>query len=186
MNSQNCRDISFSLLCIPATINALQRHRHAVMRAAIAVIDPIENLTNAGDICRTLREIRATLPILALQSCSQKLPITVLEALTREGVEHVLELTTSCEYLGALLQDYIQQRHSPYLKKLFSADLPPNPVFLRRLLRGTNPRILQLVAQGLSNNEISEQLALSPHTIKHYIDRLRAEIGVRNRVALAA
>lgn len=156
------------------------------MRAVIAVIDPIESPTNAGDICHTLREMRATLPILALQSCPQKLPITVLEALTREGVEYVLELTTPCKYLGALLQDYIQQRHSPYLNKLFSADLPPNPAFLRRLLRGTNPRILQLVAQGLSNDEISEQLALSPHTIKHYIDRLRAEIGARNRIALAA
>jgi DNA-binding NarL/FixJ family response regulator len=50
----------------------------------------------------------------------------------------------------------------------------------------TSAEILELLVQGLSDQEIGAQLHLSPHTVKHHIDRLRDEVGARNRIQLAA
>ena len=43
-----------------------------------------------------------------------------------------------------------------------------------------------LVAQGLSDREIGARLHLSRHTVHHKIERLRGDLGLRNRTELAA
>jgi DNA-binding NarL/FixJ family response regulator len=45
--------------------------------------------------------------------------------------------------------------------------------------------VLVLVAKGLSNTEISEQLFLSEATVKTYVSRLLTKLEVRDRVQLA-
>ncbi|HTJ69873.1 MAG TPA: response regulator transcription factor [Actinospica sp.] len=44
--------------------------------------------------------------------------------------------------------------------------------------------ILALVAGGLTNDEISQQLSLSPHTVKTHINRAMAKLGVSERAQL--
>lgn len=41
--------------------------------------------------------------------------------------------------------------------------------------------VLQLMSQGLSNNEIAEKLFLSPNTIKTHSSRLYEKLGVKRR-----
>lgn len=43
-------------------------------------------------------------------------------------------------------------------------------------------RLLRLLAAGLSNNEISEEMALSPQSVKTYVRDLCSKMGVRTRV----
>lgn len=46
-------------------------------------------------------------------------------------------------------------------------------------------QVLELVAAGLSNREVGEQLYLSEKTIKHYMTIIMEKLGVRNRVEAA-
>jgi DNA-binding NarL/FixJ family response regulator len=54
--------------------------------------------------------------------------------------------------------------------------------------RGLSKReeeIARLVAEGMSNRQISQQLTLSEHTIKNYLFRIFEKLGVSTRVELA-
>jgi DNA-binding NarL/FixJ family response regulator len=54
---------------------------------------------------------------------------------------------------------------------------------------GLSPRqvqIITLVALGLSDKEISARLALSPHTVRTYMDRLFQHLGCRSRTRAVA
>ncbi len=46
-------------------------------------------------------------------------------------------------------------------------------------------QILDLLGEGLSNNDIAGRLALTENTIKHYITSLLQKLGVRNRTEAA-
>ena len=57
------------------------------------------------------------------------------------------------------------------------------------LLSRLTPReisILELIAEGLTNREIADELCLAEKTIKNYVSNLLAKMGVRHRAAAAA
>jgi HD-GYP domain-containing protein (c-di-GMP phosphodiesterase class II) len=59
---------------------------------------------------------------------------------------------------------------------------PPRP---KRRDDGLTPReveILLLVARGVSNKEIAEQLVLSEKTVRNHVERTYAKLGVKNRI----
>jgi DNA-binding NarL/FixJ family response regulator len=45
--------------------------------------------------------------------------------------------------------------------------------------------VVQLVAEGLSNRDISHQLRLSEHTVRNYLFRIFNKVGVSTRLELA-
>ena len=54
----------------------------------------------------------------------------------------------------------------------------------RTLLSAREVQVVRLVAEGLSNREISKQLSLSEHTVKNYLFRIFEKLGVATRVEL--
>jgi DNA-binding NarL/FixJ family response regulator len=53
------------------------------------------------------------------------------------------------------------------------------------LLSDREIEVMTLVAQGLTNSDISRQLFLSEATVKTYVSRLRAKLNLRDRVHIA-
>jgi len=52
-------------------------------------------------------------------------------------------------------------------------------------LRGREPQVALLAAEGLSNAAIAERLRLSAHTVRHYLERVLGRLGLHSRKALA-
>ncbi len=52
------------------------------------------------------------------------------------------------------------------------------------LLTKREEEVVHMVAEGLSNHQISSELGLSPHTVKNHLFRIYDKIGVSNRVEL--
>jgi DNA-binding NarL/FixJ family response regulator len=78
-----------------------------------------------------------------------------------------------------LIEAYVATEPAP-------APAPADPATDERLA-GLTPReleILALVARGLSNQEIAEQLVLSPLTAKTHVSRLFTKLGARDRAQL--
>jgi len=52
-------------------------------------------------------------------------------------------------------------------------------------LRGREPQVALLAAEGLSNAAIAQRMRLSAHTVRHYLERVLARMGLHSRKALA-
>jgi DNA-binding CsgD family transcriptional regulator len=52
-------------------------------------------------------------------------------------------------------------------------------------LRGREPQVALLAAEGLSNADIAQRLRLSAHTVRHYLERVLDRLGLHSRKALA-
>ena len=52
-------------------------------------------------------------------------------------------------------------------------------------LRGREPQVALLAAEGLSNAAIAERLRLSAHTVRHYLERVMTRLGLHTRKGLA-
>ncbi|MER5819193.1 helix-turn-helix transcriptional regulator, partial [Streptomyces californicus] len=51
-------------------------------------------------------------------------------------------------------------------------------------LNGQENRIVQLVAEGLTNKQMARRLGISPHTVNYHLKKLFQKTGVNSRIAL--
>jgi DNA-binding NarL/FixJ family response regulator len=49
----------------------------------------------------------------------------------------------------------------------------------------TERRVIELVAQGLKNREVAEQIGTTEHVVKNYLRIIYDKLGLWNRVELA-
>src|SRR5689334_24813956 len=54
-----------------------------------------------------------------------------------------------------------------------------------RLLTRREEELVQVVAEGLTNRDISRQLSLREHTVRNYLFRVFNKLGTSNRLELA-
>lgn len=81
----------------------------------------------------------------------------------------------------------IQAAIAPVRQGRFAA--PPPPASLSSPFEPLSERereVLQLVAEGLSNQQIAQRLVLSLHTVKLHVKHLLAKLGATNRTQAAA
>lgn len=86
---------------------------------------------------------------------------------------HRGEIWASGRHLGYLLDSVCQ---IPLVQVLTSAG--------EKLLTSREEQVVALVADGLSNRNIANELGLSEHTVKKYLIRIFDKLGISNRVEL--
>jgi DNA-binding NarL/FixJ family response regulator len=165
----------------------------ALQPAPTGVILVNPNSQDDGDSLAVVRRIHLSYPgipvILLLESYDRE---TVVNAF-RSGVrglfcfaESSLRLLCKCIQAVCRGQVWANSQQVNYLLDLV-CQVPALRVVNsvgRNLLTPREEQVVALVAEGLSNRDISRELNLSEHTIKKYLFRIYDKIGVSNRVEL--
>jgi DNA-binding NarL/FixJ family response regulator len=137
-------------------------------------------------LARDLAERSPSLPVLAVLCCPHSARPWQLQELVRSGAS-VLDLEATPAEAVRVLESIA--RGSSVLHLKLKRD---QRAFLHEVLVGREGatdekvRLLELLAGGLPDHEIGKRMHVSPHTVKHRLEDLRAELGARNRIELAA
>ena len=177
---------SFVVVQTDVSVTALDQHEEEVGRATTAAVDVGVDPTAGVELCHELQRRRPDLPVTAILCCSQAVTPWTMRALIGAGISSVVDLQASSEEALRALRSVARGGAVLHLQSIAGHG------GLRNVLAGsdrksrTQMELLELVACGLPDHEIGRRLHLSPHTVKHHIENLRGEIGVRNRIELAA
>lgn len=167
---------------IPVTPNGLGRHRRAVAEADLAIVDAGNDPLVGVQLCGALREMRPELPVTALVCWAQPFtPWHLQRLLALPGGCSVVDFEATADELSRSVEKQMRGKASMHLQ------WPARSARLFNSVDGDRDQtLIGLVSLGLSDQEIGRKLRLSPHTVHHRIERLRTELGVRNRIELAA
>jgi two-component system response regulator DevR len=166
---------------------AVGRASRAIMAASVAVVDAAIDSADALEVCEELRRLRADLRIGILFCCPRAATPERLRPFLDVGIGSFLDLQLSAEQTLAALRAIA--RGEDVMRLHLSEDSS------RALFGGQNAdeqlspddlTLLHLVALGMTDHEIGDEMCLSRHTIKHRIERLRRRQHARNRIQLAA
>jgi len=140
-------------------------------------------------VLRTIQSLNlATRPILLLENCEHDL---VFDAF-RSGARGVFSRAESSERLSKCIhsvhkgQIWAGTREMEYILGELVSTRPLRIVDSHgcSLLSKREEEVVALVADGLTNRQISEQLKLSEHTVKNYLFKIFEKLGISTRVEL--
>jgi DNA-binding NarL/FixJ family response regulator len=182
------RSAGISTATFDVNAAAVERSERAtVMAASVAIVDASIDPVEALDVCRVLREQHAGLRIGILFCCPNAATTERMRPFLAVGIGSFLDLQLSAEQMLAALRGIARgeavvrlQLSEDSSATLFSGQSAGEQLLPDELA------LLRLVALGLTDHEIGVQMCLSPHTIKHRIERLRRRQHARNRIQLAA
>jgi DNA-binding NarL/FixJ family response regulator len=159
-----------------ASVEELEHHcRVATLRAHVTLLDVDDCRGECGETIDRLLAIGLASKLVLL--ASETTDEIVLCASSRRVDGVVLKESSVAELYGAIA--HIRTGHSVMPARWRAV---PDAVAL-------TPRhvdVLELVAQGFSNEEIAAQLGLRPNTVKFHISEIFRRLGVRNRIEAMA
>jgi DNA-binding NarL/FixJ family response regulator len=160
--------------------------------ADVAVIGArLEEEALAGfDVTRQIRALHSK-PFVVMLLDSSK-PTMVVEAF-RAGARGVFSRDQSSELLCKCIhavhqgQIWASSKELHFVLEALGTALPTKAIFPRGsgLLTKREEGVVDLVAEGLTNRDISQQLNLSVHTVRNYLFRIFNKVGTSNRLELA-
>jgi two-component system nitrate/nitrite response regulator NarL len=160
--------------------------------ADVAVIGArLEEEALAGlDITREILASRSKPSVIIILDSNK--PAMVVEAF-RAGASGIFSRDQSSELLCKCIhavhkgQVWANSKELHFIIDALGPALPAKPVSLRgsNLLTKREEGVVDLVAEGMTNRDISQQLKLSEHTVRNYLFRIFNKVGTSNRLELA-
>lgn len=144
---------------------------------------------DSPEMCRRLR---GTMPGLQVLLVGVNAPMELIEAAVRAGAAGVVPYTIDMPDLVTTIETAASGRtvmSTDTLTTILGAQRAAAARDPLAGLSGLERELFYLVGEGLTNAEISEQLRLSPGTVRNYVSRLLRKLGFERRaqvVALAA
>ena len=138
-----------------------------------------------------LERLRAELPATrALVMTANESPESLLDAVAAGAAGYLSKRTTGEELRQAVITTYgggsvITPELAGHLLREFSGNARGEGSSARPLLAARELEVLRLLADGLTDNEIGNQLYISPRTVQNHLARVRDKTGMRRRPELA-
>jgi two-component system, NarL family, response regulator DevR len=161
-------------------------HRIPALRPQVAVLDARLPDGSGIDVCREIRSVDPTIQALILTSYEDD--EALFAAIMAGAAGYVLKQIRGTDLVDAvrrvaagqsLLDPAVTARVLDRIRRG-----PEQPDELKGLTEQER-RILDLVAEGLTNREIAERMFLSEKTIKNYVSSLLAKLGLERRTQAA-
>jgi DNA-binding NarL/FixJ family response regulator len=174
---------------LPLDAHAVAAAEAQLAAASVAVVDASVERAEAIAVCNAIREQWPKLPVSAVFCCPHAATATDLRGLLAAGVEGLMDLQLSGAETLRLLRGVARGQGAFHLQTADGSTTSIVELLAKEReseLTDHDLGLLRLVAAGLTDHEIGQQLYLSHHTVKHRIDRLRQRVRARNRIQLAA
>ena len=161
-------------------------------KADVAVVGArLEEESLAGlDVTRQIRAANPKPSVIIILDSSK--PTMVVEAF-RAGASGVFSRDQSSELLCKCIhavhrgQVWASSKELHYMIEALGPTLPARSICHKVSVSLTKREegVVHLVAEGLTNRDISHQLHLSEHTVRNYLFRIFNKVGTSNRLELA-
>lgn len=154
------------------------------VRPDVAVLDLRLPDTSGDALCRALRERLPGLPVVMLSSYASE---DTVRAAIDAGASAYISKSAGLAELRAVLErvagdgatepglQIVEQLHRLLVRR--DDDTRPTP---------RQERVLELAAEGLTYQEIGEQLYISESTVRFHMQKLKAKFGARTKTDLIA
>jgi DNA-binding NarL/FixJ family response regulator len=157
------------------------------LRPDVAVLDARLPDGNGVDVCRDVRSQDPTIKALMLTSYQDD--EALFNAIMAGASGYLLKQVRGTDLVdairtvaagGSLLDPAVTQRVLERIRT--GADREPEEL---KVLTPQERRILELVAQGMTNRQIGAEMFLAEKTVKNYVSSLLAKLGLERRTQAA-
>jgi DNA-binding NarL/FixJ family response regulator len=162
------------------------RRRIPALRPDVAILDARLPDGSGIDVCRDVRSIDPTIKALILTSYDDD--EALFAAIMAGAAGYVLKQVRSSELVDGVRRVAAgQSLLDPAVTTQVLTRLRSGPQEDPRLagLTGQERRILDCIAEGMSNREIAEHLSLAEKTVKNYVTSVLAKLGMQRRTQAA-
>ena len=158
----------------------------AILRRLLAAAEGRAGVTIEGLALQALAHWKRGEQAIAMTSLERALRLAEPEGYLRLFVDLGLPMARLLQEAKSrdVIPDYVETILSAFGNNLNFAT--PSHEALPEPLTSREQQVLQLIAAGLTNREIAEQLVISPETAKKHVANICAKLGVSNRTEAAA
>ena len=155
-------------------------------RPQVAILDVRLPDGNGIEVCREIRSRQPEVACIMLTSFSDD--EALLQAVLAGASGYLLKQIRGTDIVDAVRRVASgQSLLDPALTERVRSQFTKEPAEDERLARLTNQerRILVLIADGLTNRQIGEEMHLAEKTVKNYVSNLLAKLGMERRTQAA-